>query len=392
MVPRGLINTGNMCFANTILQVLVYCPPFTELFEELGKRLKADLARKTPLLEAITDARLKEARKEAFVPENVYDAMKENKRFDSMRRGHQEDAEEYLGFFLNTLHEELLYLLSRTSPPKPQPLLNGSASASPEDEVSIQRPVSPDAETAGDGWLEVGKKQKTNVVRATETRESAITRLFGGTIRSILTTPGMKNSVTLEPYQPLQLDIQSSDILSITDALRHLSQPEIVPGVWSASRKANVDATKQMTVETFPRVLILHLKRFVFEMGEMSVVKKSKPVAYGTELVIPPEIISPGRRGAPVKYRLFGVVYHHGYSAGGGHYTVAVSRPDVPASAASQWIHFDDETVSAVPTEQVVVSEQEAEEVRDGKAREGNLSIAGRERCAYLLFYQRVRA
>jgi ubiquitin carboxyl-terminal hydrolase 10 len=169
--------------------------------------------------------------------------------------------------------------------------------------------------------LEVGKKQKTNVVRATETRESAITRLFGGTIRSILTTPGMKNSVTLEPYQPLQLDIQSSDILSITDALRHLSQPEIVPGVWSASRKANVDATKQMTVETFPRVLILHLKRFVFEMGEMSVVKKSKPVAYGTELVIPPgeviindpvshtehtEIISPGRRGAPVKYRLFG--------------------------------------------------------------------------------------
>jgi hypothetical protein len=53
MVPRGLINTGNMCFANTILQVLVYCPPFTELFEELGKRLKADLARKTPLLEAM---------------------------------------------------------------------------------------------------------------------------------------------------------------------------------------------------------------------------------------------------------------------------------------------------------------------------------------------------
>jgi len=28
---------------------------------------------------------LKDGRKEAFVPENVYDAMKENKRFDSMR-------------------------------------------------------------------------------------------------------------------------------------------------------------------------------------------------------------------------------------------------------------------------------------------------------------------
>lgn len=107
VVPRGLINTGNMCFANTILQVLVYCTPFTELFEELGKRLKADLARRTPLLEAMviflrefipgsltnggsvssgtSTPRGKTREDAAFVPENVYDAMKENKRFDSMR-------------------------------------------------------------------------------------------------------------------------------------------------------------------------------------------------------------------------------------------------------------------------------------------------------------------
>jgi len=26
-----------MCFANTVLQVLVYCPPFYKLFTELGK-------------------------------------------------------------------------------------------------------------------------------------------------------------------------------------------------------------------------------------------------------------------------------------------------------------------------------------------------------------------
>lgn len=36
-----------------ILQVLVYCTPFTDLLEELSKRLKADLGRKTPLLEAM---------------------------------------------------------------------------------------------------------------------------------------------------------------------------------------------------------------------------------------------------------------------------------------------------------------------------------------------------
>ncbi len=74
------------------------------------------------------------------------------------------------------------------------------------------------------------------------------------------------------------------------------------------------------------------------------------------------------------------VVYHHGTSASGGHYTVAVARQD-----AAGWIHFDDETYAPVPTDAVVVSPEKAKEGRAGL-------IGGRERCAYLLFYQRVRA
>lgn len=249
-----------------------------------------------------------------FIPENVYDAMKENKRFDSLRvspkflvcavsmltlqRGHQEDAEEFLGFFLETLHEEVLHLVSRTessrSTSAPRAETNGDAN-------EIQRPVSPT-----DGWLEVGKKQKTNVVRNTETRDSAVSRIFGGSLRSVLHTPGQKDSVTLEPYQPLQLDIQSPTVRSITDALKQLNEPEIVPGVWSAARNCNVDATKQVYIETFPPVLILHLKRFVYDPLARDVVKKNKPIAYASELIIPQEIISPARRSVTdVKYRLF---------------------------------------------------------------------------------------
>lgn len=385
-----------MCFANTILQVLVYCTPFTELFEELGKRLKADLARRTPLVEAMviflrefvpssssipngssgtSTPRSKVREDAAFVPENVYDAMKENKRFDSMRRGFQEDAEEYLGFFLNTLHEELVAIYSRTQPPQ---AVSKTVTTNGDSERTIGRPVSPGAGD-NDDWLEVGKKQKTHVVRAAESRESAVSRVFGGSLRSVLHAPGQKDSVTLEPYQPLQLDIQAPEVNNIVDALRHLNEPETVPGVWVQARGANVDATKQVYLETFPPVLILHLKRFVYDPQEQNVVKKSKPIAYGTELVIPQEIISAPKRAGPVKYRLFGVVYHHGYSATGGHYTVSVARPD-----GTGWLHFDDESVQPVPVEDVVVSEEEA---RGGRAG----LVGGRERCAYLLFYQRVR-
>lgn len=41
--PRGLVNNGNMCFANSVLQVLVYCPPFHRLFVELGRLLASDV-------------------------------------------------------------------------------------------------------------------------------------------------------------------------------------------------------------------------------------------------------------------------------------------------------------------------------------------------------------
>jgi ubiquitin carboxyl-terminal hydrolase 10 len=113
--------------------------------------------------------------------------------------------------------------------------------------------------------------------------------------------------VTLEPYQPLQLDISSPQVNTITDALLHLNEPETISGVYSASKGMNVDATKTVYLETVPPILTLHLKRFLYDPIEMRVVKKGKAVAYGPELIIPSSIISPARRPqGDLRYKLFG--------------------------------------------------------------------------------------
>jgi hypothetical protein len=52
-------------------------------------------------------------------------------------------------------------------------------------------------------------------------------------------------------------------------------------------------------------------------------------------------------------YKLYGVLYHHGESAGGGHYTVDVLHPNENSSSGEGWLHIDDEAVSMVRYEDV---------------------------------------
>jgi ubiquitin carboxyl-terminal hydrolase 10 len=72
------------------------------------------------------------------------------------------------------------------------------------------------------------------------------------------------------------------------------------------------------------------------------------------------------------------VLYHHGFSASGGHYTLDVLHPNrypgsVNAKSREGWVRIDDELVSDVRHDNVF----EAYERDDA-------------RCAYLLFYRRM--
>lgn len=282
---------------------------------------------------------------DAFTPDFVYDIIRQLPRFKSMERGHQQDAEEFLGFLLEGLHDECVAVMRAGE-------AETTAKANGVEEINGE----------ATGWLEVGPKQKSAVTRSSgHSIDSPITKIFGGTLRSVLRVPGLKDSVTMEPYQPLQLDIHLPEIHNITDALKGLTKPENISGDFKSPRGSNVTATKQLSIETLPPMLILHLKRFRFdESGGTQ--KIWKRIGYPLELEIPKEVFAKGRHpsSAP-KYRLSAVVYHHGKNASGGHYTVDVRRQD-----GREWIRMDDTIIRRVKAEDVAEggSEEDAEVLR----------------------------
>ncbi|KAI5990559.1 hypothetical protein F5J12DRAFT_862832 [Pisolithus orientalis] len=394
--PRGLVNTGNMCFANAVLQVLVYCPPFWRLFYELGKvmdkspdTVTGGEQSRTPLVDTTVrfirefipkqkKATAPEGKgkavdrtaygeeeddvMESFIPAYVYDALKEKKRFDHMRGGHQEDAEEFLGFYLDTLEEELLSITASlqsknaNDPGYSERQQNGSA--------------------AEDGpWLEVGKKNRTAVTRTVNTTESPITRIFGGKFRSTLRVPHQKDSIIFEDWRSLRLDIQRDQVHTLKDALSCISTPQSVQVTSVTKPGAVLDAKQIVQIETLPPILVLHLKRFLYDANAGGTAKVGKQVLFDAELEVGSDVMAPGRKIQTTRYKLFGVLYHHGTSASGGHYTLDVLHPNIamnPTKPREGWIRIDDELVSDVSPEDVFGTH-----ARD-------------DRCAYLLFYRRV--
>ncbi|KAF2106432.1 hypothetical protein BDV96DRAFT_654637 [Lophiotrema nucula] len=357
--PRGLVNSGNLCYMNSILQVLLFCVPFYDFLDQVAKRAAHSFKSETPLVDAMImfmrdfkpidsavsveqlRMRLKDTELEQYgdplAPEYVYDVIKRLPRFDNMKRGQQEDAEEFLGFLLAGLHDECAHVIK-------------SAKGTSASTDTVTSPRSDRSGSVNNGWLEVGPKQRASTTQSSGAIEvdTPVTKIFGGKLRSEYRKPGEKPSVTLEPYQPLQLDISSPTINNITDALKAMTHLETLDSTTQGARAS----TKQVFIETLPPVLILHLKRFHYDAkGPQKIWKK---IGYPLELEIPKEVFPQHKRGGFTvrggfpRYRLTAVVYHHGKNASGGHYTVDLRRQE-----GREWVRLDDTVIRRVRAEDV---------------------------------------
>ena len=131
-------------------------------------------------------------------------------------------------------------------------------------------------------------------------------RMFGGKFCSIVRMPNQPDTATIEDWRSLHLDIQvrfpssfssytcvlvtdietlqkHDSVHAIEDALArvsHLQPVQLGPPGFS-------EASQQVLIEVLPSVLVLHLKRFLYDVAAGGIVKINKPVQFAPKLEIP---------------------------------------------------------------------------------------------------------
>ncbi|KAI9916816.1 hypothetical protein PsorP6_016921 [Peronosclerospora sorghi] len=392
---NGLVNQGNTCFQNVILQSVLACPPFVNLLTEISTASPptSEMLASTSTFKAwrhmvaftreFEEPTLAQLQLQAANGErNANDTRGKGPQairisgyfmdvlsaFQKMR-GEQEDALEFLEFFLDYLHTE--YDKSGLKFPaacEKQTKSSGITSTVQASETSVNGAFE-NALAFDEGWAEVGKRGKSSILRQhpVNASRSPINWLFKGALRSELKLNGKKqSSITVEPFHclHLNLDYEAQDTksvkgphgapITIEEMIRKAFDVEVI-------EDANQIPTmkKYTTVESLPVVLTLSVKRFTYH-PEQGPVKLQQFVKYPPMLEFPTQFLSATCRAenrtdvtsgvstssvrftSPPMYELFAVVSHLGKFVVGGHYT-CVCRDN-----KDQWFRYDDEHVTAI--------------------------------------------
>ncbi|MCE3217197.1 Ubiquitin carboxyl-terminal hydrolase 24 [Datura stramonium] len=348
LLPRGLVNLGNLCFLNATLQALLSCSPFVHLLQELKSRDITEAG--YPTLHAFvqfisnfgifTDSSMN--KKETIVPEIglpfrplMFESVLKNFTPDVLNsltgRPRQEDAQEFLSYLMHQMHDELLKLEGQI----PNGVGRNSSLVS-----------STDDEEEDDDWETVGPRNRTAVTRTQSFVPSKLSEIFGGQLKSVVKAKGNKASATVQPFLLLHLNIYPELICSIEDALRMFSAPEALEGYrTSASGKAEVvSASKSVKILELSDIMVLHLMRFSY--GTEGSTKLHKPVHFPLELVFGRELLASSSEGR--RYELVATITHHGRDPSKGHYTADARHP------SGKWLRYDDVSVTAIPTSKVL--------------------------------------
>ncbi|XP_009326149.1 PREDICTED: ubiquitin carboxyl-terminal hydrolase 12 [Pygoscelis adeliae] len=304
----GLVNFGNTCYCNSVLQALYFCRPFRDKV----LAYKSQPRKKENLLTCLADlfhSIATQKKKVGVIPPKKFITRlrKENELFDNYM---QQDAHEFLNYLLNTIADIL-------QEERKQEKQNGRL---PNGNIDNENNSPPDPT-----WVhEIFQGTLTNETRC----------LTCETISS-------KD----EDFLDLSVDVEQNT--SITHCLRGFSNTETLCSEYKyycEECRSKQEAHKRMKVKKLPMILALHLKRFKYMDQLHRYTKLSYRVVFPLELRLfntSGDATNPDRM-----YDLVAVVVHCGSGPNRGHYIAIVKSHDF-------WLLFDDDIVEKIDAQAI---------------------------------------
>jgi ubiquitin carboxyl-terminal hydrolase 8 len=310
----GLENLGNTCFMNSALQCIVNTQPLLDYF--LIGIFESDINRKNSygsaglFASAFASLAVANWRNEGAcaVPNYMLElVMKYAPHFQS---GTQQDAHEFLLFFLDILHEEL----NRADKTQISPSLGHKHSCE---------------NRAARSWK-----------RCLKNNSSIIVDLFQGQLRSTTKCGVCKGeSVKFETFIHLSLPVPRNNCTSLIECFKEFSKQELLSNDngWICPKcKVKVKASRKCEIWKFPPILIIHLKRFWFDGKKFG--KITDLVKYPVKALDLAEL-AVGPQKDPPEYDLYAQINHKGLLEKGHFYSIIKSYKN------NSWYSCDDSEV-----------------------------------------------
>ncbi|XP_070186180.1 ubiquitin carboxyl-terminal hydrolase 36-like isoform X2 [Littorina saxatilis] len=295
-IGGGLVNLGNTCFMNSILQCLTYTAPFVNycFSEEHPNTCKMqNFCLMCELRRHIRTAF--HSGGTAFKPHTILHKLKFIAKH--FRYGKQEDAHEFLRYLVDGLQRSCL---------------NGAK-------------------------LDKFSKETT-----------VINQIFGGFLRSqVQCMKCSYRSNTYDPFMDLSLDIRG--VYTVEDALAKYVKTETLDSdnAYKCEKcHQKVPAQKRFSVHKTPNVLTIQLNRFDYNRMAGKI---NRHIQFPEKLNMRPYMSQ--KQGEPVYYHLYGVVIHQGNHCSMGHYYCYVKAP------SNVWYVMNDSMVHTVSASRVYQAE-----------------------------------
>uniref|UniRef100_A0ABM5EQD3 Ubiquitin carboxyl-terminal hydrolase n=1 Tax=Pogona vitticeps TaxID=103695 RepID=A0ABM5EQD3_9SAUR len=319
----GLRNLGNTCFMNSILQCLSntkelrdYCLQ-NQYLRDLNQNSRMQMALMAEFAKLIQALWTSSPNESVSPSEFKTQIQRYAPRFVGYN---QQDAQEFLRFLLDGLHSEVNRVLVR---PK--------GSSENLDHL-------PDEEKGRQMWIKYLARE-----------DSRIGDLFVGQLKSSLTCSVCGHcSTAFDPFWDLSLPIakKSYGEVNLMDCMRLFTKEDVLDGDEKPTCchcKARTKCTKKFSLQRFPKILVLHLKRF--SEARMRSSKLTTFVNFPLKDLDLREFASHSCNHAI--YNLYAVSNHSGTTMG-GHYTAYCKNP-----ISGEWHAFNDSRVTPLSSSHV---------------------------------------